>query len=578
VEDHNNNSFFQGVILSRYHSTISSCGQLFIILILSLSVTAFAETSISQIAIGGTANDGANNFLQVDGGLVFAGNTNSIGVGSLDALVFKTDSSGTPIWSTVFGGYNTESAIGLAQIRLGGGYVVTGRTDSHGFSGTDLFFARLDADGNITHFKTYGGSLEDRSMGLIPTQDGQFLIFGATKNGSLTSGTTQDVLLIKVTEFGDVIWSRAYGGAITEVAYSAKETAEGDIVVFAYGDSWENQQVSTDMYLIKVNKNGNLLWTTCYGGPGHEMLSATSAGYISQQGDIYVMGATNSYGSGGFDEILMKFNSMGTLQWTQIIGGSGYDYGRGVMQTNDDGILAWGFISDPQNGSRDGVVSKFTSDGVNLWSKVYGGTSDDDIYRIKELEGDSLLMMGLTESFGNGGKDIWLLYTDSEGTTDCNMSTFQPTVSPQSVPLTTTGAYRGTIHMEISDINLLSVATDQTSFLEADTICTSVGLRNFNDGLVPDSYYLSPNSPNPFNPGTTIHFELPEASKTNLSIFNVKGQWVQNLVLNEDLPAGSYTKEWDGKDHLGKDLPSGVYICRMQSGNFVQKQEMLLLK
>lgn len=546
-------------------------------LIISLTLTVKAETEISQIAVGGTGDDGVSNFLPTINGYIFGGNTYSNAVGGRDALIFESDSNGTPTWSTTFGGNSNESIVGIALLP-DAGYAVTGRTNSYGYSDTDLFFARIDAQGGVTHFKTYGGYYEDRSMGIIPTQDGQFLIFGATRNGTISGGTVQDVLLLKVSQFGDVIWSRAYGGIISEVAYSAKETAEGDFIVFAYGDSFENQQVSTDMYILKINKNGDIIWTTCYGGAGYEMITASSAGYIAPTGDFYVMGATTSYGAGDYDQILMKFNSQGVLQWTRTLGGTGYDYGRGVMVTSYGAVLAWGFITDPGNGSLDGMVTKFTPDGVTLWSKVYGSDNADDIYRIKEIGGDSLLMVGMTQSYGNGGKDIWLITTDQDGNADCNLSEFQPTISPQSVPLTTTGAYKGAVNLEISDIDVNILSVNHTPFLEVDTVCTTTGTSSIDLGLTPDSFYLSANSPNPFNPETTIHFDLPEASVTSLSIFNVKGQWVQDLVANEELPPGYYSKQWDGKNHLGREMPSGVYFYRLQAGNFTQKQEMLLLK
>ncbi len=562
----------------RHNSQNKSFGSIVFTLILSFTLTSFAQSPATQITLGGLMDDNAAQVLQVDGGFSFAGNTYTGSAGGRDAMVFETDFSGLPIMSTVFGGSADESAIGIAKLPEGG-YVVTGRTTSHGFGSVDIYFARLNAEGDVTHFKTYGGDNEDRSMGLIPTQDGQFLIFGATRNGSLNLGTVQDVALLKVTEYGDVIWTRAIGGPISEVAYSVKETANGDFIVFAYGDSWENQQVSPDMYIIKINKNGDVIWTRGYGGQGFEMITSASAGYISPDDDIYIMGATNSYGVGDYDQILMKLDDDGSMLWSRTIGGEGYDYGRGVTQTSVGEILAWGLTTDPENDTRDGLVSKFTTEGVHIWSKAYGSDGTDDIYRITELEGDSLFMVGRTDSYGSGGNDIWLVRTNSEGEVRCNQTMFQPTVQSHTIPLRNSDAFRGTIRLEVSEVDITTISVSHTSFLEPDTICTStVDTRSFNDGLIPDTYRLAPNSPNPFNPSTEIHFELPVESEMTLSIFNVKGQLVQELIINESLPAGYHSRQWDGRNAEGKDQPSGVYFCRMQVDSFVQKQEMLLLK
>ncbi|MBN1326940.1 MAG: T9SS type A sorting domain-containing protein, partial [Candidatus Cloacimonetes bacterium] len=93
------------------------------------------------------------------------------------------------------------------------------------------------------------------------------------------------------------------------------------------------------------------------------------------------------------------------------------------------------------------------------------------------------------------------------------------------------------------------------------------------------------NYPNPFNPSgagrslmTTISFVTQvQAEKTEISIFNLKGQQVKELV-NEVLEAGSHTVTWDGKDENGKSAPSGIYFCRMKSGDFVQNRKMMLIK
>ena len=89
---------------------------------------------------------------------------------------------------------------------------------------------------------------------------------------------------------------------------------------------------------------------------------------------------------------------------------------------------------------------------------------------------------------------------------------------------------------------------------------------------IPDSYGLSQNYPNPFNPTTAIHFDLPEASKVKITIFNVLGKSVATLV-DENRPAGSYTLNWDAHSY-----PSGMYLVRMEAGSYHSVRKMMLLK
>ncbi len=91
---------------------------------------------------------------------------------------------------------------------------------------------------------------------------------------------------------------------------------------------------------------------------------------------------------------------------------------------------------------------------------------------------------------------------------------------------------------------------------------------------VPEEYALDQNYPNPFNPETTIKYQLPEAGKVVLKIYNVIGQEIRTLV-NEEKEAGYHNIRWDGMDNKGVSVSSGVYIYRLQVGNFVRVKKML---
>ncbi|MCH8956505.1 T9SS type A sorting domain-containing protein [candidate division KSB1 bacterium] len=98
------------------------------------------------------------------------------------------------------------------------------------------------------------------------------------------------------------------------------------------------------------------------------------------------------------------------------------------------------------------------------------------------------------------------------------------------------------------------------------------------NGAIPEVFSLSQNYPNPFNPTTQIAYALPQTVEVNLKIFNVLGQKVRALLQNKQQTAGVYAIEWDGKDDLGKDVSSGVYIYRIDAGDFVKSHKMMLLK
>ena len=93
----------------------------------------------------------------------------------------------------------------------------------------------------------------------------------------------------------------------------------------------------------------------------------------------------------------------------------------------------------------------------------------------------------------------------------------------------------------------------------------------------PDSYTLSDAYPNPFNPETTIEFNVPSDGRVKIEVYNTAGQRVTSLV-DEELTAGSYKTTWDARDESGGLMASGVYFYRMLAGDFADTRTMTLLK
>ena len=85
------------------------------------------------------------------------------------------------------------------------------------------------------------------------------------------------------------------------------------------------------------------------------------------------------------------------------------------------------------------------------------------------------------------------------------------------------------------------------------------------------------NYPNPFNPETTINYQLPAVSKVQLSIYNIKGQKVKTLI-SDQLPAGEHSIIWDGSDSNGKRVSSGIYFYKLKTANFEKTRKMILLR
>ncbi len=111
----------------------------------------------------------------------------------------------------------------------------------------------------------------------------------------------------------------------------------------------------------------------------------------------------------------------------------------------------------------------------------------------------------------------------------------------------------------------------------ADGYPAEVVLKDDIGGMIPGSFNLSQNYPNPFNPATEISFSLPKAEQVHLTVYNLLGQEIDCLV-DDYLTAGSHTVSWDGTDHNGSEVASGIYFYRLTAGDFSDKKKMILLK
>ena len=104
----------------------------------------------------------------------------------------------------------------------------------------------------------------------------------------------------------------------------------------------------------------------------------------------------------------------------------------------------------------------------------------------------------------------------------------------------------------------------------------TVGIRQ-NENEIPENFSLGQNFPNPFNPNTQISFALPKSSFVSMKIFDILGREVYTLV-NERLNAGKYIVNWNGINYYGDNVASGIYIYRLESGNYIESKKMLLVK
>lgn len=347
---------------------------------------------------GGTAEEGfeAGAVQTTDGNYVLAGRTRSgvsgdiatAALGGDDILIVKISS--------------TDQSI-IWQTRVGG-------------SGADWAFdIKETSDGNII----VGGYTTSTDL------------VGITPMGSL------DLYLVKVNSAtGDKVWERTYGGSGFESADELLANNSGGVVVGAYSASTDlslSNNGSFDFWAFSTDEDGDVLWEGLYGGAGldaiRSMTEMPDGGYLFAGQSNSGTSGDKSEASNGLDDIwVVRTNSTGELLWEKSLGGAGYDWGQAAYALKDGSVVIGGFsnssagdnkLSDAINASLDIWFFNLDASGNLTWQADFGGEGSDGELNIPyydELNQEIYLTGGTqsgigyyltTPNFGGTNTDLW---------------------------------------------------------------------------------------------------------------------------------------------------------------------------
>ncbi|MEO8404276.1 MAG: BACON domain-containing carbohydrate-binding protein [Chitinophagaceae bacterium] len=407
-------------------------------------------------ALGGQKEDqlSSQTINTPDGGIVLAGTTSSNdgdvhkNHGLRDAWIVKLNAGGDTVWTKTYGGTLDDNATSIVAA-TDGGYIVAGSTkstdgDIHANHGdADLWVLKLNANGDTLWTKTYGGSATEGNGFIVTAPDGGYVISGftASNNGDVQGNHGgEDMWLIKIDRNGALLWSHVYGGSNLDEVRAITATPDGGFVLAGLTDSNDQDVtgfhipvfIGFDMWVVKVDGNGNKLWAHALGGTFDDVaiaVTSSASGYVvtgyttSNNGDVpdYHGPATPFY----HDMLAIKLDNDGNKLWAHAFGGSREEYGLAVASTSDGGyILAGGTSSidgdvapgyHGNGGTLDMWILKIDKDGNKQWNKTIGSTGDDYPFSVVPVpegfiiagvsEGNDLDMAGAAS---HGDLDIWI--------------------------------------------------------------------------------------------------------------------------------------------------------------------------
>tara|TARA_R110002051_G_scaffold73135_5_gene132755 strand:+ start:16387 stop:17730 length:1344 start_codon:yes stop_codon:yes gene_type:complete len=343
---------------------------------------------------GGSKDDIGQSLAQTsDGGYILTGYAMSSdgdatnNEGFHDNWILKLDAQGILEWESSYGFSGHDHSYDILEATQGG-YFFTGFLDitsaradgntekgnsvtSHGVG--EFWGTKIDEEGSVQWRGYFGGTNNDRAHSVVQTNDGGFVMAGFTESDDFDISTTNgsyEFWVVKVDSFGNLLWEQSYGGEGIEVSYDIAKTADNGFVVVGNtfstnGDILLNHGES-DMWMIKLDEDGNLIWEQTYGGSQFDLAQAVVQ---SKDGGFLIAGNTKSddknstinYGEN--DIWVVKTNAFGNLVWQKSFGGSGLDFGYDLLENADGSIIV---VGESSSTDFQALTSKGKSDLILL--------------------------------------------------------------------------------------------------------------------------------------------------------------------------------------------------------------------
>lgn len=382
--------------------------------------------------LGGSVNESGRSVVSTnDGGYAIAGFTQSIdddiettkSTVQYDFWVLKFDREDNLQWKKTYGGTKDDKAYKLIQTN-DNGFVIAGHaksddidvTSNNGFD--DVWVIKTDANGTITWQTNTGFSGTDQGFSVIQTSEGGYFIasiIDVTASGGAGNSKFSarhaggDYWGIKLNANGTIQWRKYFGGANTDTCYDVAETTDGYLLI---GSSDSNDvdiksnKGSYDFWIVKIDKNGTLLWEKSFGGSEIDEARAIAK---SNDGNFIIVGDTRSSdkdvtkNNGGADVWAIKINLEGNMLWQKNYGGSNFDVGYSIRKTLDNNFIISGSSRSSDNnfinkGQNDALIMKIDTNGKLLWQKTVGGSEIDFCYDATELTSGSIIAVGESNS------------------------------------------------------------------------------------------------------------------------------------------------------------------------------------
>jgi hypothetical protein len=302
-----------------------------------------------------------------------------------------------------------------------------------GLGGMDILVQKLDSSGAQEWLTPIATALNERAYGVVDGEDGAVIIAGFVRQGH-DAGENDDGFVVKLDANGEELWRTTIGSeSAPDRLYGVAPDGSGGAFVTGYtsgvvaGPTDEDavNAGDKDVIVARISDSGVIVWSQQFGGSGEDKGFAVSA---ARDGGVYVGGNAGGAmpgvaSAGGYDGWVAKFDNAGALLWLNQIGSAQNDQVSALV-TTATGVAATGFtqgsLGSPSAGESDAFVTTISDGGSHEWTKQVGSTGDDRGAAIAMDAAGQLLVVGHTSGAigsgpSSGGVDVFGLTLNSAG-------------------------------------------------------------------------------------------------------------------------------------------------------------------
>lgn len=486
---------------------------------------------IKSLEINTSTDKLFGNQILSNGDYILSGHTSS------DILIVRSDSLGNILWQKTYPS-TADSEEGKTCAITGTGNIVVAGYSKPSNGTFDAMVVNTDANGTLQWIKKYGHPLYHTKAWPVDTSFlGTLYLAGWTSDSpSSKTSTWTSGFILKTNAVGDTIWTRRYGNEVTgNHTYFRSLAATNDGGCIAVGETNEYGAGGYDVLAVKLNSNGDTLWTKTLGSSGDDygwnVKQTSDNGYI-------ICGNTGSfsYSTNRGDMLIIRLNSSGNILWTKTIGdataANTLDAARCITETSDNNFILCGYSGVPGKmpiADEDGVVIKINGlNGDTLWTKKYPLGIDNEHFRfINEINSGDYLVSGYSNSLITGvdsTDDIVFLKIQEYGFAGgCYETSISPTFQVNNQSLQT---YSG-IPSYPTGFVVSNMSNSGTTTFTENMLCDSNLTTGIENNITNDLVHY----PNPTADKLTIL--LPNNSNfKELIIFNLLGEIISTVELS----------------------------------------------